>query len=309
VKSRNPPGFWTEEKIKEVAASCFNKAELKHAYYGAYKAAVSSGLINDLFPYAGKKVAIRKWGEVKIRNEAANYNTKREFEVGCPSAYVAANKRHPGLLSELFGSNYSPVQSKWDEIEIRKEAAKYGSRKDFARGSHGAYNMARKLNLADQLFPPKIRADWTEATVRSEAKKYGSVVEFQRECGSGYNFANRLGIVWNLGFPEDRAPSDNNAIYIWRAVGQVYNGNPVYKIGVTSARLGTDRIERCSRSNGFDFEIICCETVQCRGTDLEKKLLILGENPRFVGFDGCTEFRALSDSALYAAISLICGAM
>ena len=107
----------------------------------------------------------------------------------------------------------------------------------------------------------------------------------------------------------DRPLSDNDAIYIWRAVGEYFNGNPVYKIGVTSARLETKRIKQCAAAAGFEFDLICCEPVQGKASELEKKLHILGENPGYTGIDGATEFRALSDSALYAAVSLICSAI
>ena len=306
---RKPPNYWTEERIVEAAAGCFNKAELKSKFYGAYKVASKSGQLDILFPYQGKKLPVRKWTEVSIRNEAAGYSDKRSFEIGCASAYNAANKRHPGLLSDIFGEDRSPVVLKWTEVKVREEAANYADRNSFSRYAHGAYNAAKKLGIIDELFDPKLAPDWDEARVRVEAEKFETLTAFQRGNGSAYNAARRLGIHRDLGFPEDRAPSDNDAIYIWRAVGQYFNGNPVYKIGVTSARLGTHRIERCSRSNGFGFEIICCEAVQGKASDLEKKLLILGEDPQFSGFDGATEFRALSDSALYVAVSMICGAM
>ena len=38
----------------------------------------------------------------------------------------------------------------------------------------------------------------------------------------------------------------------------------------------------------------------------KRKLHILGDNPSYSNFNGASEFRALSDSALYAAVSLIC---
>ena len=296
---------WDAGKVRAVAATCFNKAEFKKKAYGAYRYAHRHGLIYELFP--NKKVfPIRRWGLLEIKIEAAKYATKREFEIGCPSAYVAANKRHPGLLSELFGSVKTQPAYRWgDEVDVRAEGLKYPSRIEFARYANGAHLAAKRMGILDDMFPRRIVARWTEAMIRTEAKNYATIAEFIRGSGSAYNAGRRLGIIDSLGFPEDRAPSDNNAIYIWRAVGQHYNGNPVYKIGVTSARLGINRILRCSRSNGFEFDLVCCERVQCKATELERKLLMLGEDPCFLGFDGATEFRALSDSALYAAVSMI----
>lgn len=259
--SKKKPGYWNEERVRACAALCFNKSEFKLRFYGAYKKATISGFIDQLFPYDGNKMPIRKWSEDSIRVEAAKYTTKRELEVGNASAYNAANKRFPGLLSELFGTVKTQPIVKWNRDSVIEEASKHLTKKVFAQKSHGAYVAAR-----------------------------------------------RLGILDKLGF-KDGSPSDNNAIYIWRAISQHYNGNPVYKIGVTSARLGIQRIETVADKSGFEFDLICCEPVACKATELERKLLMLGEDPQFIGFDGCTEFRALSDSALYAAISMICGAM
>ena len=192
----------------------------------------------------------------------------------------------------------------WTVDRVTEEAKKFKTRKEFSAGSASAYNAAKKLKLLDTLFG-FVRNQWCEESLRAEALKYSSRIEFYRESGSAYATALRRGMIDDL-FPDRMGGTDNDAIYIWRAVDQFYNGNPVYKIGVTSTRLGTLRIEQVAKESGFDFSTVCCETIRCRANDLEKKLHLLGESPGYVGFNGCTEFRSLSDSALYVAISLIC---
>lgn len=230
---------------------------------------------------------------------ASSYNSRWEFCQADAVAYRYALRFN--IINDLFPSRKI---IKWSRESVVVEASKYNSRNDFLNAARGAYGAAERLGLLDSLFGGRVV--WNEDNIRLEASKYNSRSAFEFSSASAYNAALRIGLMDQLGFESRINGNDNNAIYIWRAVGQVYNGNPVYKIGVTSARLGVRRIEQVAKGVGFEFEVICCEAVQCKASDLEKKLLILGEDPRFSGFDGCTEFRALSDSALYAAISLIC---
>lgn len=149
--------------------------------------------------------------------------------------------------------------------------------------------------------------DLPDEAVIAEGQKYATRKEFERGCESAYQVACKRKLIDKIGFAENNLPSDDDAIYIWRAVGQYFNGEAVYKIGVTSARLGKTRIERVAKGARFDFEVICCTPVVCKASSLEKRLLVLGDDPCFIGIDGATEFRALSDSALWLALGIING--
>lgn len=203
------------------------------------------------------------WDEDKTRAEAKKYDSLSAFNAGSRSAYVAALKRYPHILREVFVRKIR----QWDEASLRKLASSFKYKKEFWRAERSAYVTCqlRYPHLLNEVFANNGRMPGTS--------------------------------------------SDNDAIYIWRVVGEYFNGNPVYKIGVTSARLGTKRIDQVATKAGFDYELICCEPVRCPADQLEKKLLLLGENPGYIAIEGYTEFRALSDSALYAAVSMICGAM
>ena len=103
----------------------------------------------------------------------------------------------------------------------------------------------------------------------------------------------------------DRPLSDKDAVYIWRAVNERYNGNPVYKIGITSARLGKQRIIEGAWSSGSKAKLVIMAHAPGKAVDIETKLLDMGDNPGYSGFCGSTEFRALSDSELNKALSII----
>jgi hypothetical protein len=42
-----------------------------------------------------------------------------------------------------------------------------------------------------------------------------------------------------------------------------------------------------------------------KATGVEDRLLLLGDDPQFLGFNGSTEFRALSDAELQQALAVI----
>lgn len=238
------------------------------------------------------------WNVDSVRKEASKYKKRIDFMMRSSGAYKHAKRL--GILDEIMPRSTRT----WDKAAVIKEGRKYATRKEFQVGSGVAYRLARKNGWLDEIVEP-LNTRWTEAKVRSVSELWNTKKEFQINCPGAYNYASKHGFLDDL-YENAHCPSDNDTIYIWRVVGEFFNGVPVYKIGVTSARLGTRRIEQVATDAGFDYELICCEQVQGKATDIEKKLHILGENPGYKTIDGYTEFRALSDSALYVAISMIC---
>ena len=99
--------------------------------------------------------------------------------------------------------------------------------------------------------------------------------------------------------------SDSDTVYVWKAIGHMFNGLQVYKFGTTSARLENRRISEVARFADMDFDIVILTTVTVHASELESQLLQIGTNPHYKGFNGASEFRALTDDELKAAIDLI----
>lgn len=92
--------------------------------------------------------------------------------------------------------------------------------------------------------------------------------------------------------------SDNDAIYLWKVIGEFRNGVQVYKVGITSARLGDQRIREVAKTHGFDFEIEILAKTIGKATDLEGECLKIGTKLTDIIGDGATEFRALTELEL-----------
>lgn len=150
------------------------------------------------------------------------------------------------------------------------------------------------------------RKDWTFDSLKAEAEKYSTRIEFERGSDSAVVIARRRGFYEEI--CRHMGPSrgmDNDAIYIWRAAGWVFNGNPVYKVGVTSARLDDIRIQQVAKAADATAEIVIIANVKSSATKVEKDLLKIGDDPKYIDFDGCTEFRAMSDEQLQQALDII----
>jgi len=236
-----------------------------------------------------------KWTEDAIRTEAAKYDSKVAFYRGTRGAYRVAYKR--GLLDELFGEN---LHQHWTEEAIRAEAAKYDSKVAFQRGSGGAYQTAlsRFPGLIDELFGENVR--WTEEKIRTEAPKYDSKIAFQRGSGSAYKAARKRfpGLLDEL-FNNHYRYTDADVFYIWKV-----KGKPVVKIGITSKRVGIQRINICAINNKVEIEELHLFETEHSKT-IEK---LLHQSYRHIpkGFsDGKTEFRTVTPNSYKKMIETI----
>lgn len=243
----------------------------------------------------------KKWNFDSVSAEMSKYSRRSDFQKASVAAYRFA--RINGMLDTHFQSKRVTYTRKWTVEAVTTEASKFSSRVDFYRENGSAYNAAKKLGLLDSLFG-FVRNQWSEDSLRDEASKYSSRIEFYRKSGSAYATALKRGMIGEL-FPERFGGTDDDVIYIWLAVGQVFNGNPVYKIGVTSSRLGTIRIEQVAKSLGVKFITVCQRVVVSKASDIEKVLHGMGESPMYVGFNGASEFRSMSDTVLCEAIAII----
>ena len=339
-----PATKWTEEAIRAEAAKYDSKGEFKRGNHSSYNAAHRLGLINDLFEnkyrywdeqsirteaakYDNKKAfqignsgahsaaskrfpdllddlfenKYRYWDEQSIRTEAAKYDSKKAFQLGNGSAYCITCRRFPDLLDEMFNNQ----RRYWDEQSIRTEAANYSSKSEFACGNSGAYGAASRLKLLDELFDNKYQY-WDEPSLRTEAAKYDSKASFEREHSRAYNAARVRfpGLLDEL-FENQPRYTTADVFYIWQVDKCEWFGQPVFKFGITSLRLGMNRIKLCAKINR-----IKAVDIQLFKTDMAKMWEQLFHDVFTVvpdlGFvEGKTEFRACCPKTLQQMVGLI----
>jgi hypothetical protein len=147
---------------------------------------------------------------------------------------------------------------------------------------------------------------WDPESARQEALKYSIRDDFKRYSGGAHGYAVDAGILDDICRHMKRGytATDNDAVYIWKAIGEYFNGKPVYKIGITSHRLNDRRISQGAAAMGLEYELLILEKVKGKASYIECKLLSMGDDPKYIG-SGATEFRALDSNELIQAMDLI----
>lgn len=181
-----------------------------------------------------------------------------------------------------------------EELKIR--ASRYSSRSKFDRYDPSGYLSAKRQGFLDQLIPSQgISARVTDEQLRDRAGRYLNRTAFKYGDSSAFDIAVKRKMIKEL-FPKSCWAFDNDAFYMKLAIGEVFNGLPVYKVGVTSARRGDARLKAQSwNSKMKHLTIIEPTRVVGNATDIEKFALSLGVNPKYARFEGSTEYRAFTE--------------
>jgi hypothetical protein len=246
------------------------------------------------------------WTFEKIAKAASKYPTRSQFKKGSPGAHAVALKS--GIMEDVCAHMKTKQEfTNWTFSMLAAEAAKYSTRSEFDSGHNSAYRSALRRGILNDICghmsdPP---TKWDRESISAEALKYQTRTEFKNSKPGAYFSAHKYGIMDDICKHMDPgSQSDNDAIYIWHAVGHRYNGKNVYKIGVTSARLEDRRIIEVARAHDTDAKIVILKTVEGKATEMEAELLQIGNDPQYIG-NGATEFRAMDDAELGRAVALI----
>ena len=253
-------------------------------------------------------MANTKWTDAKIQASADRYGTRGEWKKGDFNAYKTAHRS--GLINKFCG-HMTVMCKTWTDAKIKASADRYQTRNEWIKGDKNAYQAAHRRGLARFCGHMTVMCKtWTDANLQTSADRYQTRKEWQKGDVSAYNTACSRGLLEQFcghmvsGF----GATDNDAIYIWLVAGLVFNGLPVYKIGVTSHRLGDARIQQCAKANDMMPRIVKLAQVEgIKATDIEGELHSLGQTVDCIpqGADGYTEFRALTNDELRLAIDVI----
>ena len=87
------------------------------------------------------------WTKENVFAEARKYNTRKEFEKGCGSAYVTA--RRNGWISEMTW--FVDGKIKWTKEKVFEEARKYKTKAEFKKCCGRAYQVACRNGLLSKM--------------------------------------------------------------------------------------------------------------------------------------------------------------
>jgi len=311
--TNHPRGYWTLDTLQAEALKYKSRSEFQKFNGAAYNA---SGRLKLRDLICAHMVEAKKpngyWNLERLQAEALKYSLRQEFQQKNGAAYKAAGeiKCREQICAHM--AQVKQPKGYWSLENLQAEALKYENKVDFRKNSNPAFLTASRKNLLDQICSHmeagKLpNGHWlNKDNCAAEALKYTNRRAFSLGNSSAYHGADSNGWLDDIcGHMDFNPSSDSDAVYIWRAIGHEFNSTPVYKFGVTSARLEDRRITEVARFANMDFEIVVLTKVTIHASELEAQLLKFGANPMYEGFNGASEFRALTDEELQEALNLI----
>jgi hypothetical protein len=310
---QKPHGYWTRETLQVEALKYSTRAEFQKGNGSAYGAA---GRMNLRDAICGHMTEVKKpngyWSLEALRAEAQKYSTRQEFQQSNGAAYKAAGQKkcRDEICAHML--NIKHPKGHWTLENLKLEALKYNNKVDFRKHSNPAFLTASRQKVLEEICSHMSagklpNGHWLrKENCAEEALKYTNRRAFSIGNSSAYHGADSNGWLEEICSHMDFNPSsDGDVVYIWRAIGHEFNNLPIYKIGTTSERLGDRRIKEVARWANMEVDIIVLAKVKAQASQIEMKLLELGVNPKYEGFNGSSEFRALTNDELDAALFLI----
>jgi hypothetical protein len=183
----------------------------------------------------------------------------------------------------------------WTFEKCKEEGQKYSSRGEWKASSRSSYLISRKNGWIELIIPESRNSvshgHWTDfENCKIEGEKYSSRSEWQASSMGSYLAAWKNGWL-ELIIPEtaDRT-TDNDAVYLYEFE---YAGVRLHKIGLTSIRRNTGRIEETMRKAGcIATNVIFWHVEDAR--DIERKMLEVGQPQDLYKGMGYTEMRLLT---------------
>jgi hypothetical protein len=302
---------WDLEKCKLDAMRFTTRKDWQTQSSGAYDKACSNGWLDQCCEHMPVlRKALDSWTTEEIKKSTVGFATREAWRLHDGRFYQAAKAK--GILDEVFPVTGTPPKY-WTKARCLASAARHTTRTEWYREAIGAVEKAKLKGWFEECCAHmeeknKPAGYWTKAACLASAKKYKTVSDWVGEEASGYVKARRQGWLEECcAHMDDRRPSDMDTIYVWEAVGESYNNKRVYKIGITSQRLGLDsRMKMCAKHNNMEPRLLVARFLgKWYVPELEKYLLTFGEDPKLDVPDGKTEFRALTDEEASTIIRII----
>lgn len=284
--------IWTFERIKVEALKYKTRTDFFKNAGSAYAAARRTNVLDAACIHMPSR---KQYTKEECIEMALTCGGRKLFAVNASGHYAYAKRR--GWMEEINNLVQSKLQQ-WTDEEAIALARACKTPKELERKNASVYNLLQNRGLYIEATTHMSRRinSWTFEQAKEEATKFKTKKDFERGNCAIYQYARRRGWLASIcEHMERRLNSDYDAIYLWQANGERYNGKSVYKIGVTSHSFGTQRIKITACRNKMIPDVLFFGRVADCARSLERQLLLCGEDPKLNVADGKTEFRALSE--------------
>ena len=284
----------TDTELYQIASIYKTRREFKKynklAYQTAYRRGMDflDGICIHMTPLR------HQWSEDELVNIATTYQHPSDFEKYDNRAYQAAKNKGRGFLSSIC-SHMTAKQIRWTSDDVISSAQRFLTRGEWRKHDNRAYGAARRMGILDKVcnHMTPVHETWTDDNLRQLAAQYETRGDFATSATNPCEAARRRGHVFFddicSHMKKASGSSDGDVLYIWKAVGDC---DDLYKVGVTSSRLGVRRIKECASDGNFQYIILLYEVLPLGAAfDVEGNILTYGSPTTLLGFSGYSEFR------------------
>ena len=184
---------WTDEKVLELAGRYTSLADFSKENKGAYQYMLKHSL-----PHPSSWKAWPIWTYETCRVEALKYEKRSEYRKNNHTSYVVA--RDNGWLDDFtWLKASSKPHGYWTYDRCHEEAKKYKTKREFEKGSPGAYDAVITHKwMADFeylfVYGQKPKGYWNSYdNCYKEALKYSKVSYFKKGCIGAYTVSLKKG--------------------------------------------------------------------------------------------------------------------
>lgn len=143
---RTVPRKWDKKTVFEESKRFKSRGDFSIKSAVAYKVALDNNWLDEMYWLSCRT----SWTKENVFEESKKYSLKKDFERGNRSAYhVACTNNWINDMPWLKKYKHKP--SKWTKEVVFEESKKYKGRKDFYKGCHSAYQMARIKKWLDEI--------------------------------------------------------------------------------------------------------------------------------------------------------------
>ena len=247
------------------------------------------------------------WTIQRAIEESKKHKNRKSFIDTANSAYqyLVKKKQTHRLFFEEKGKRHR--LSDWEVFCAAKKSKTISEFRNNYCSQYSAFSKRKHINrsLLNHMPESKTAKKWSDEKIALAAENFKSKKEFRINNPKAYDAAGRNGVLNRLEFNEKTKMGDYDAVYIWTG-SKDDNGTRLVKVGVTSIRLGMQRINQVKKSSGMNVDDLIIVKNK-NATRVEVLLKAIGDNPYLTAFNGSTEFRLVNESQYLEMLGVING--
>ena len=238
------------------------------------------------------------WTVEKALEKSKEFSTRKQFRNSCRSAYAYLVKKKKTNLLKFETEVKLNLVDYFDVIcDIKKCTTRSELFKNYPSSYAAVFNHDQlKIIYNSHFGRGKTSKWWSNERAIAEAKKYKQRSDFSRLSSGAYEYVLRNGIEQQAFAHMESLTSDYDSVYIWVS-DKIEKGKYLAKVGVTSKRLGFERIKSVSRKSGIRAAAIYMMDTS-RALDVEREIKSKYPKAGLTGFNGCTEFISITGKEL-----------